>query len=232
MHITKTAGGSLKDALRRSGEDVIFHYPGEEAFRANLAYETKPKILFGHYVFGAHSAVKVEPRYACFLRNPVARTISHFHHLKNNDRSPVGDKAREFENIEQYLEGAGHWEFDNFLCRVISGVANKARYGEAGHNIYDLARNNLRRYFEFVGFFEDMEGSMKRLRNIIPALPEDIGSINKGAYEKNVKPETSRIVREFNLFDELLYQDAVELLAAQEAADNTPKTETERSAVG
>ena len=73
---------------------------------------------------------------------------------------------------------------------------------------------------------------MKRLRNIIPALPEDIGSINKGAYEKNVKPETSRIVREFNLFDELLYQDAVELLAAQEAADNTPKTETERSAVG
>ncbi|MCR5858811.1 sulfotransferase family protein [Mesorhizobium sp. J428] len=221
MHITKTAGGSLKDALRRSGEDIIFHYPGEQGFNMNLAYERKPKILFGHYVFGAHKAVNVEPRYACFLREPIARTISHFHHLRNNDRSAIGDKTREFERIEEYLNTAKHWEFDNFLCRVISGVANKARYGEAGRNVYSAARENLYKYFEYIGIFEDMTSSLDRLRNIVPNLPADIGSVNKGAYEREIPQETLKIVREFNVFDQLLYQDAIDLLGARKIADKS-----------
>ncbi len=217
MHITKTAGGSLKDALRRSEEDVIFHYPGEDGFRRNLAYERKPKILFGHYIYGVHQLVGVEPRYACFLREPIARTISHFHHLRNNDRSTVGDQTREFERIEQYVETAKHWEFDNFLCRVISGAANTIKYGTVGRNVYALARENLRNHFEYIGFFEDMPDSLDRLRKIMPTLPADLGSINTGKYDKEVPAETSRMLREFNVFDQMLYQDAIELVAEREA---------------
>lgn len=229
MHITKTAGGSLKDALRRSEEDVIFHYPAEEGYRLNLAYEVKPKIIFGHYIFGVHKLAAVEPRYACFLREPISRTISHFYHLRNNDRSRIGDVTRQFDSIEQYLESAKHWEFDNFLCRVISGVANTVKYGDAGRNTYALARDNLQKYFEYIGLFEDMEGSLDRLRKIMPSLPTQIGSVNKGVYEKDVPSEASKIVREFNVFDQLLYQDAVELIAKSEAVENAPAQEAESS---
>lgn len=227
MHITKTAGGSLKDALRRSQEDVIFHYPDEEGFQRNFAYEAKPKVLFGHYIFGAHRALKAEPKYACFLRDPIARTISHFHHLRNNDRSPIGDKTREFETIDAYLQDAQHWEFDNFLCRVISGTANKVKYGDVGRNVYVEARDNLRKHFEYIGLFEDMSGSLDRLRKIMPSLPADLGSVNKGSYEKNIPAETARIVREFTVFDQLLYQDAVEMLAKQEIASEIPESEVQ-----
>lgn len=72
-----------------------------------------------------------------------------------------------------------------------------------------------------------MSASLDRLRKIMPTLPSDLGTVNRGSYEKNLPLETSRIVREFNVFDELLYQDAVEMLAKQEIASEIPESEVQ-----
>jgi hypothetical protein len=71
MHITKTAGGSLKEMLRDSKADVRFHYAEEKGGRKWFWYRPAPKIIFGYFVYGVHRNAQLEPRYAAFFRKPA-----------------------------------------------------------------------------------------------------------------------------------------------------------------
>lgn len=208
LHITKTAGGSLKEALRNSDADVLFHYNTDEGFKLDFAYEGRPEIVYGHFLFGDHEKMALPPQYACFLREPVARTVSHYHHLKNNDFSRVGDRLRTHEDLADYLLRGRRWEFDNLQCRIISGVADKVAFGDVGFSIYEKARQNLERYFEFIGIFERMDESLDQLKQIVPSLNE-LPMVNKGSYDKAIQAETERLVGSLNHFDRLLYDDAL-----------------------
>ena len=209
IHITKTAGGSLKEALRASPADVLFHYNTDEGFRLAFDYEERPEIVYGHFLFGDHEKMGLIPRYACFLREPVARTISHYHHLKSNDFSRVGDRVRAYENLSDYLLQERRWEFDNLQCRILSGVGDKIAFGDVGFSVYEKARQNLERYFEFVGIFERMDESLDQLRQLVPSLNCDLPMVNKGSYDKETPAETERLVNSLNHFDRLLYDDAL-----------------------
>lgn len=214
MHITKTAGGSLKEAMRKSDADVVFHYRDEDGWNPQFKYERKPAVLFGHYIFGAHERMEVPPQYGCFLREPVARSISHYYHLKNNDLGPVGTRLRTYDSLESYLLEGQHWEFDNFLCRVISGVGNKPKFGNVGFNVYAQARKNLIEYFQFIGLFERMTESLERLRKVVPSLDIDLPMVNRGSYTKEIAPDALRLVQALNNYDKLLYEDAAALFSA------------------
>lgn len=214
MHITKTAGGSLKEAIRKSDADVLFHYRDEKGWNPQMAYERKPAVLFGHYIFGAHERLGVTPRYGCFLREPVARMISHYYHLKNNDRGPVGNRLRTYDALEDYLLEGQHWEFDNFLCRIISGVGNKPKFGEVGFNVYARARKNLIDYFEFIGIFEKMPESLERLRKLIPSMDVRLPVVNRGSYNNKIAPDALHLVEALNCYDKLLYDEATRLFCA------------------
>lgn len=212
MHITKTAGGSLKELLKDAaarGEDIAFHYPEEPGFRREMDYQRLPRILFGHYVFGAHDRAEAFPNYACFFREPIARTNSHYYHLFNHDESSVGNMIRRFENLEHFLKYGRHWEFDNFLTRTISGVANRLPYGEVGHSTYIAARNNLRWAFSYIGIFERMNESLERLSKIVPGISTRLPKVNVGEYKPGIKETDYRLLRSLNRFDELLYEDAL-----------------------
>ena len=209
MHITKTAGGSLKEALRESSESVTFHYPNEPGYKKYFGYPEETKVIFGHYVFGAHNMADMPPNYACFVREPIARTFSHYHHLKNNDTGPIGEKIRTFEDIETTMIQMKHWEFDNFLCRVISGVGGSVKFGDAGYNTYDLARRNLKHHFRFIGIFEQLEQSITRLNTLLPTLGMDLPTVNLGFYEREIPAKTRELLVRLNRYDELLYHDAI-----------------------
>lgn len=214
MHLTKTAGGSLKELLRdaaRGGDDILFYYADEPGFRPHFDYDRFPRVMFGHYTYGVHENAELPANYACFLREPVARTISHYHHLKNNDYSPIGKRLRNFESMEQYLKYSKHWEFDNFLTRSISGVINQVRHGDVGYNIYEKARYNLRCNFSYIGIFERMQESLKRLKPVIPKISQKLPSVNVGNYSKTTSAEELRLLRSLNRFDELLYEEALAL---------------------
>lgn len=219
MHITKTAGGSLKSALRSSDANVAFHYPQEPEFQPRFAYPDGTDIVFGHYRFGVHEIAGKEPRYACFLRDPVERMISHYNHLKNNDRGPVGNHLRSFPTMADYLTKARHWEFDNFLCRLIAGTADKPGHGNVGYNTYVKARENLTQHFEFVGIFERMDESLSRLRQIVPSLGTNLPTVNKGRYEDEPSKEDYRIIDALTRYDQMLYRDALTLFEIASASD-------------
>lgn len=213
MHITKTAGGSLKEKLRHSGETVKFHYPHEPEFKQYFSYPPGTDIVFGHYIFGAHNMADMPPNYACFVRDPIARMFSHYHHLKNNDKGPIGNNIRTFENIDLALSNMKHWEFDNFLCRLISGVGATAKFGDIGFNAYEAARKNLKFHFRYIGVFEAMDASIRRLNKLIPSLGTDLPSVNLGNYKRDIPASTRALLARLNRYDELLYQDAVDLAA-------------------
>ena len=213
MHITKTAGGSLKETLRKSSEAVKFHYPEEPGFKKYFTYPTDTSIVFGHYIFGAHTMADLPPNYACFVRDPIARAFSHYHHLKNNDKGPIGNQIRTFEDINSVLSNMKHWEFDNFLCRLISGVGAQAKFGDVGFNTYEAARRNLKFHFRFIGVFEAMAESIKRLNKLIPSLGMTLPTVNLGDYEREIPAPTRELLVRLNRYDELLYQDAVALAA-------------------
>ena len=212
MHLTKTAGGSLKELLKDAaagGEDIVLHYPDELGFRRYFNYEKLPKVLFGHYVYGAHEKADAPANYACFLREPIARSISHYHHLKNNDTSQIGNNLRSFDSIEHYLKYSNHWEFDNFLTRTVSGVANQVKFGDVGYNTYAKARHNLRCNFSYIGIYEKLQESLGRLEKIIPIRPKNLPRVNIGKYSRDTTSEEMRMLRALNRFDELLYEEAV-----------------------
>jgi hypothetical protein len=211
LHITKTAGGSIKEAFRNSDVAVQFHYRGQDGFKQYFNYAENVEVVFGHYIFGAHNFAETPPTYACFVREPVARTLSHYHHLKNNDRGPVGEKVRSFEDIDTTLLQMKHWEFDNFLCRIISGIGKEVKFGDVGFNTYELARRNLKNHFEFIGIFEEMRESLVRLNRKFPSLGLDLGTVNLGKYDKVIPEKTRELLIRLNRFDELLYQDALKL---------------------
>lgn len=211
LHITKTAGGSIKEALRNSKESVQFHYPDEDGFKKYFNYPEDVKIIFGHYIFGSHVMADTPPNYACFVREPLARTVSHYHHLKNNDKGPIGERIRSFEDIETTITQMKHWEFDNFLCRIISGVGNSVKFGDVGYNTYELARRNLRNHFKFIGIFEEMHESLTRLNVKFPSLGLALPKVNLGVYDREIPGKTRDLLDRLNRFDELLYQDAVKL---------------------
>lgn len=219
MHITKTAGGSLKQALRNSEADVLFHYPNEKGWKRQFNYNTDPAVIYGHYTFGAHEKMDKPPHYACFMREPLARTVSHYHHLKNNDRGPIGEKARSFDDIDTFILQGKHWEFDNFLCRVISGAGNVPKFGEVGFNVYQKARQNLCWHFDFIGIFEQMAESLSRLNNLVPSLDVELPVVNKGTYDNQRSHKTDQILNSLNRFDLLLYEDALRIFRQNAGAE-------------
>ncbi len=211
MHITKTAGGTIKSMFRDCGVPVQFHYPGEAGFHPQFGYSFATPILYGHYIYGAHDRMGLAPNYACFLRDPIARALSHFHHLHNVDKSHLGDLARQHKTIEAYADQARHWEMDNFQTRVISGVGNDVKFRQMTHAHLRLAMENLDAHFRYIGIFEDLKGSLSRLQGFVPELADKLPHVNKGKYERKIADGTLDKLCDLHRFDLILYDYACEL---------------------
>jgi hypothetical protein len=212
LHITKTAGGTVKEMVRNAPVDVRMHYPNEPGYSRHFEYDRIHEVYFGHFFYGAHAHVGAEPRYAAFLREPLARTVSHYYHLVNHDAGKVGDVVRSYPDLKSFLKSRRRWEFDNFMCRVIAGTANQPKVGHLGEETYQQAIENLRRDFLFIGLFEDLENSLARLNRFIPVEYSELPHVNKGRYRNDLDTETVDLLTAANHYDQRLYQEALSLV--------------------
>ena len=154
----------LKRALKND-EKLNVEFISVPPDRKRLAGEDTSHIdlLFGHMPDDVHEEVGYgdDPRYLCFMRHPIARTISHYYHLRNVDKNPVGDKIRESKNIDDFFLNYQHWEFKNFMTGMISGFGKKAVGRE--QEAFEIAKGNLDKNFDFVGFHKYFSFSMRKL---------------------------------------------------------------------
>jgi hypothetical protein len=205
LHVTKTAGGSIKELVRNAPVKVRMHYPSEEGWRRDFKYPLEHDVYFGHFMYGVHKSLGVNARYAAFIREPVARTVSHYNHLKNNETGPIGKKARAAGDLLTYIYTIRSWEMDNFMCRTFSGIGNMVPFGEVGWNVYRLALENINNNFVFVGVFERLQASLSKLAEIIPIDASALPEVNIGQYEKEIDANTKELLESLTSFDRMLY---------------------------
>ena len=211
LHITKTAGGTLKSALQSAaGLNVEFIYNAMDRQKLAERDLSGVDMIYGHAMFGIHNELRFgdDAKYMCFMRHPLARTISHYYHLRNVDKGAIGDKIRQSSDINDFFENYHHWEFSNMMTRVVSGVG--VARGADEDEILEKASENLRKRFSFVGFQEFFSFSMRDLSKFLQQdLPLE-KDINVGRYDISaISQKTLDHITETNQQDLALYKLAL-----------------------
>lgn len=92
LHVPKAAGTSLISILRKVyGRYSVYglsnlDLDGSIKDYINLSFDEKSRIkaIHGHFLFGIHRYVPSQFSYITFIREPVKRVVSHYHHIRNH----------------------------------------------------------------------------------------------------------------------------------------------------
>ena len=164
MHIPKTAGTSLRDALFQSvppGEG-LFVYPDwelgvtfAECLEIPPAQFARFRWIYGHYKTGLHRHGDGRARYVTFIRDPLARLRSNIAH--HAAMGTIFVAAGQSVPPATFInEGLGE-EFDNLMTRMIAGVTlDDVPPGQITDCHVDLAIDTIRQHFAFVGRQENL----------------------------------------------------------------------------
>ncbi len=210
IHLAKTAGGTLKNEIARQDNiNPVFIY-GEDSWQNyssvdhNVIYGHPSKWLFGNI---GKQLPNIEGKvvYITFLRNPILRTISHYYHLRNVDKGIIGDRIREFPDINVFFKECYHWEFENYFCRILSND-KKVTSNRDMEAKFLAAIDIVRKDIAFVGFQEFFEYSLYYLNGMFGLKLSPEKNINMGSYSLlDVYPETFEIIKGLNFYDIKLY---------------------------
>lgn len=211
LHLTKTAGGTLKSALSDTPNlSTYFVYGQQDLLRLKEESPHDYDLVYGHSIYGLHSTLGLpnSTRYMCFMRHPVTRTISHYYHLWNVEKGPIGERIRASKDINDFFANNSHWEFSNFMVKIISGVGNARPL--PGVNAFRMAVDNLENRFDFVGFQEYFPISVRSLSRLIGQELVIKKDINIGRYSLgDISGATLTRIEELNIQDMKLYKFAL-----------------------
>lgn len=228
VHIPKTAGTTLAIILldwygQDAGRAVSGWHAGRAAFAAEPAESRMaPRVLYGHQAFGLHEHVPRPSEYLTFLRDPVARTISHYFHVRSEKTHYLHRAVVHLGmSLEEYIENSFRTaELDNAQTRMLASPAleRTQAVGAAQRSLLESAKDNLENAFCFVGLTERFDESMVILSdmlgwNRVPTyLPARV-STNKPKGEVSEKIRSR--IRELNCLDVELYEHVRQRFEAQ-----------------
>ena len=159
LHIPKTAGTSLRTALLATvppGEKLLIYpdkVPGlslAEFHRMPLRQRNRLSWIFGHCQFGLDRHLVQPSRYVTFIREPMDRIRSNLaHHVVANTQFEINGISLRVATV--FNEGLSE-ECDNVMVRALSGIGQAiVPLGQIGEDEVEIALNNVRRHFCFVG---------------------------------------------------------------------------------
>lgn len=150
-----------------------------------------PKCISGHFPFGIHRCFDTDDySYFTFLRDPISRWKSHFFYSLQSDNNDVIKRLYKREkNFEDFLQGCFANEVVcNVTTKQLSGLEEPfqlhltKKHEKTGtyyvpslcHSRYSytaddmkwslkIAKDNIERYYDFIGFQEDYKKDAKRL---------------------------------------------------------------------
>ena len=177
LHIPKTAGTTLVSAFKHViPQQAIFHVGddirGSREELDNYSDEQKRQLLFihGHLSFGWHQSLPQSTSYITFLREPVARIISHYDFVRHCDGHYLKDEIVNNKiSLSEYVTSGLCDEVNNGQVRLLSGIEDiiqqaygksKFSYGFNGEEFLNLAFSNVENYFSMVGFQEYFDESL------------------------------------------------------------------------
>jgi Sulfotransferase family len=237
LHVHKTAGTTLHRIIER--EYNPFHIYTIEGARIEWSVDHLKKlplrrraalqVVKGHMSFGLHEQLPQPSTYITFLRDPVERCISSYYYSKGNRFNRFYKRiAAENLDLPAFLDIAP-WN-NNLQCKTIAGIDRREfrpvelfrQMIQPGSGTVDptldrwsnvetleRAKENLTRYFGFVGLTERFSDSLVLLKHLFGWKVSSYSSYRKSRNRPKtaaLDPRILAIVEERNQFDRTLYE--------------------------
>jgi hypothetical protein len=197
LHIHKTAGTSFREALQHAyGTALLLNYENADS-ETTLPPGLTPdiKCIHGHFRPGKYTGIFPNATWITWLRDPAQRIMSQYHQYINHPNpDDPGSRGYFIEKQIGFEEFIAIPNFQNQVSKLMDPL--------------DATK------FAFIGLVEQFELSISRLSEMMDvALPVPRFMFNRNPTKQNaryeISPELERLVREYNLQDFALYEDAV-----------------------
>ena len=168
------------------------------------------RMVSAHMSVGLHSVIERPSRYITILREPVARVVSAYYHMRRSPRHPLHEEALR-GSLEDFVRSGVFLDSDNGQVRRLSGVGERGGVGACDRSTLELARQNVDELFEFVGVTDLFDESLLLLRGALGwSMPAYLYQ-NRGS-NRPPRDELSevalRVIRDHNQLDAELYEYA------------------------
>lgn len=178
LHIGKTAGATMRQALRRQYPDRLVMElraptvrPGR--LRRDGAVEhfaslpeperARPRLIVGHFTYGLHEAVPRPSTYVTLLREPTALVLSQYHHVRRHPGHLLHEAAKAHPDLRSYIESGISLEMDNSQTRALAGDTTTP-FGGCTPAMLEAAKVHLDSAFRVVGITERFDESLVMMR--------------------------------------------------------------------
>jgi hypothetical protein len=237
LHVHKTAGTTLHRIIEKEYSPFrIYTIEGRRIEWSIDHFKNLPerrraalRVVKGHMSFGLHELLPQPSTYITFLRDPIERCISSYAYSKGNRLNPLhGRINRENLDLAQFLSIAP-WN-NNLQCKAIAGIDRRdyrpislfremrrpgAKGLDAGFDVWSTpeilqrAKENLQRFFGFVGLAERFPDSLVLLKHLFGWKLSSYSSYRKSRNRprrETFAPELLSEVEGRNRFDRELYE--------------------------
>ena len=239
MHIPKTAGTTIVDALKLNNKasslfiDYSLDYSQTSSLLSKysrLSEKRKKNIQYviGH--IGFDETLFPNANWVTTLREPTERVISNYRHLKRSDNHQVDVKEL---SLRQFVESHMWRDADNGLVRRLSGCdqgpSGPRAIGTLTEADLGSAMDNLKK-FSFVGLNEKFQLDVDHYCNALKcSIPRNRISNKAPNWQSNqvVDDSTYQIIKTANNLDIQLYEFALGLGSAVSVPHDTSSISSE-----
>jgi len=228
LHVPKTGGTTLYKILAQHysrAQTLTFDGRPSEIERFKTlppARRGRYRLIKGHLHFGLHRFIPGASTYITFLRHPVERVLSFYHHARSKpDHYLYSVLATERLDLETRLAQEVTLELFNEQTRLLAGGEWENPQRPVTRAALARAQANLRARFRVVGILEEFDASLVLLRRAfgweIPYYVKENVAKDKPD-SASLDAETRALIRDANSFDLELYEYARELFDQQRRA--------------
>jgi hypothetical protein len=226
IHIRKTAGSTLLDAISRNyslDQHLLIDgrpHNREAAIRSLAGLNRKPvRFVYGHVGFGIAKYLPSDFSMITILREPTERVLSQYYFLRGRKKSPEAYYQK--HSLEYALSdpGVNHY-FSNAQTRVLSSVEVQISQKSAtdmGQRDLRTALANLKR-FSLVGFTEEFNSMLAELSARF-RLKTDEFTVQKRNRSRppmaEIPRRTRQLIARANELDQELYAAARKMMGVR-----------------
>jgi hypothetical protein len=221
FHVPKTAGSSVREALRQLfGADQVGPPVEEEATGYDSAALSRYRVVVGHFSYEQVASFP-DRRVLTFLRDPVEVVISRYYYYRNSpalEPTPLVLLCRDL-SLRDVLERSG--SLNVFFNDAVRRFAGDQSYALSDLEALALAKKNLAAC-DFVGIHEQMTDSLDLLSYTFgwpPCHSLPLTNVTaKRPAAAALDRETTALILESNRLDAELYQFGRELFERRKRA--------------
>jgi len=225
LHVPKTAGVSVTQALRRCVPEAHTLAGPEDHSAVRLFSELPPdrqrsmRLIYGHMPYGLHQNLPGDWRYLIILRNPLARIMSAYRYYRNYRNSYLHDFIAD-QNISfrQYVMSGIDRSIDNLQARYLAGdptifEGGRRFVGGVDDSVFTEASRHLSDAKVIAGTTGNLEAAMVLLGMEVGYQPYVVETLNTSGGQELVEwdAETLAAACLHNRYDIALYRKAHQL---------------------